>query len=94
MISKFLHQIAIKRLYDELNRAKKEGHIVFLTDVTDMTIPGGDSQNIGIEIIFADSTTDKHIGKIREYIETSYKFKVNTSLVETGKMPKILIVEY
>jgi hypothetical protein len=94
VISKFLQQIAIKRLQAELNRAKKEGHIIFLTDVTDIKVPGGDSQKIGIEIIFSDSTTDRHIGKIRDYIEGTYKFKVNTSLVETGKMPKILIVEY
>lgn len=94
MIHHFLKQKAIKKLLVELNRSKKEGYIVFITDITDIKIPGGCVEIIGVEIIFTDKITDKQVCKIRKYIENSYKFKVDTSLMELGRIPRILIVMY
>jgi hypothetical protein len=94
MIHQFLKNKTIKKLLVELNRAKKHGHIVFITDITDIKIPGGCSEVVGIEIIFTDKITDDQVCKIRKYIEANYKFKVDTSLMELGRIPRILLVMY
>lgn len=94
MIHQFLKNKAIKKLLIELNRAKKQGHIVFITDITDIKIPGGCVEVIGVEIIFTDKITDTQVCKIRKYIEDTYKFKVDTSLMELGRIPRILLVMY
>ena len=94
MIQQFLKKRLIKKLMSELVQAKKLGHIVFITDTTDIKIPGGIAEVTGIEIIFTDKITDNQVCAIRDYIQREYKFKVDTSLIERGKIPKILIVEY
>lgn len=94
MIHQFLKKRSIKKLMTELVQAKKLGHIVFITDITDIKIPGGSSQVTGVEIIFTDKITDNQVCAIRDYIQRVYKFKVDTSLIERGRIPKILIVEY
>lgn len=78
----------------ELKRAKKQGHIVFITDITDIKIPGGCAEVVGVEIIFTDKITDGQVCKIRKYIESTYKFSVDTSLMELGRIPRILLVMY
>lgn len=94
MIHQLLKNRAIKKLLGELNCAKKQGHIVFITDITDIKVPGGSSEVIGVEIIFTDKITDKQVCKIRTYIEMNYKFSVDTSLMELGRVPRILLVMY
>ena len=94
MIHQFIKNKAIKKLMYELIRAKKEGHIVFITDITDVKIPGGSPQVIGVEIIFTDKITDSQVCKLKHYIEKLYKFDVDTSLMELGKVPRILLVNY
>lgn len=67
---------------------------MFITDVTDMKVIGGNEDLIGVEIMFDDAVTDKQISKLVKYIEEKYKFGVLTELCERGTTPKILIVEY
>lgn len=94
MIQQILKRIATRKLMNELRRAKNAGHILYITDITEVKIPGGDSEICGVEIIFDDNITDKQVCKLRDYIQAVYKFKVDTSLVEKNQIPKILIVEY
>lgn len=94
MIHQFIKNKTIKKLMAELIRAKKEGHIVFITDITDVKIPGGSPQIVGVEIIFTDKVTDSQVCKLKQYIERVYKFDVDTSLMELGRVPRILLVNY
>lgn len=94
MIENLLKNRKIKKLLFELESAKKLGHIVFITDVTDVKLIGEKPETIGVEIMFADGVSDKTISRLIRYIEDKYKFLANTELIERGTGPKILIVEY
>jgi hypothetical protein len=78
----------------ELESAKKLGHVVFITNVTDVKVIGGETEIIGVEVMFADKVTDKTVSQLIKYIQSRYGFSINTELIERGSGPKILIVEY
>ena len=94
MIENLLKNRKIKKLLLELESAKTLGHIVFITDITDVKVFEGETEVIGVEVMFADMVTDKTISRLRTYIESRYGFSINTELIERGRGPKILIVEY
>jgi hypothetical protein len=94
MISNLLKNRRIKKLQNELIAAKNIGSVVFVTNVTDITVPGGTENVIGVEIMFCDRVTDDQVSKIVSYIKDTYHFNVITELCERGNNPKILIVEY
>jgi hypothetical protein len=94
MIENLLKNRKIKKLLFELESAKNLGHIVFITDITDVRVIGGELETIGVEIMFADKIADTTIARLIKYIEHKYKFSTNTELIERGTGPKILIVEY
>lgn len=94
MIENLLKNRKIKKLLFELESAKTLGHIVFITDVTDIKIIGGKPETIGVEIMFADQVSDNTIARLIRYIKDKYHFGVITELIERGRGPKILIVEY
>jgi hypothetical protein len=94
MIHHFLKNRAIKKLLGELQNAKKQGYVVFITNIDDIKIPGGTPEAVGVEIMFTDKITDSQVSKIRTYIESTYKFEVDTSLMELGRIPRILLVMY
>lgn len=94
MFATLLKNKSIKKLRYELERAKKLGHIFSLTDITDVKLPGGQIDVIGIEIMFSSDISEKQVCKVVKYIQDRYKFCVLTYLLERGIDPKILIVEY
>jgi hypothetical protein len=50
MIANFLKNRNIKKLLFELESAKKLGHVVFITDVTDVKLIGEKPEIIGVEV--------------------------------------------
>lgn len=94
MISNNLIQSTkIKNFEKELNDAKNRGYIHEVTLIKRHSNFGG-IETIGAEILFLDIITDKQIGKIKTYIEREYNFVVLNFLLENGKLPKILLVQY
>jgi len=86
--------IKIKSFEKELNMVKSKGYIHEITIIKRHSDLYGGTETIGAEILFLDTVTDKQINKIRKYIERQYNFLVINSLMEAGKIPKILLVQY
>lgn len=89
-----IRSIKIKRFERELNKVKNEGYIHRITSIERHTFASGGIQTIGTEILFTDFVTDDQLKKIRTYIEREYNFVVLNFLLETGKLPKILLIHY
>jgi hypothetical protein len=78
----------------ELNDVKSKGYIHTITPIKKLTTFSGGVETIGSEILFLDTVTDKQINKIITYIEREYNFLVLNFLIEAGKIPKILLIQY
>lgn len=86
--------IKIKNFERELAEVKNRGYIHEITFVKAHRDIYGGTEIIGAEILFLDHVSDKQINKIQTYIERQYNFIVVNSLIEVGKLPKILLVQY
>ena len=86
--------IKIKNFEKELYEVKSKGYIHEITLIKRHSNLYGGTETIGAEILFLDAVTDKQINKIRTYIERQYNFVVLNFLMEAGKLPKILLVQY
>ncbi len=85
----------IQTFESELLRAIKQGGVHSVTDLRGSKFPGSLPVVLGMEILFADSVTDKQFIRIKDYIEREYEFVVDEkSLSEPGKLPKIMLVWY
>jgi len=86
--------IKIKNFEKELYEVKSKGYIHEITIIKRHSDLCGGTETIGAEILFLDTVSDKQINKIGTYIERQYNFVVLNFLIEAGKLPKILLVQY